>query len=91
LEALPSLGTTYIRDGGDVLWDLVHQFGQGIIKLGDLFLKKVDLLEQAVHLDMYAIDRPALRRRTGRSCRGGARGWLICSRFVYALVIDCCQ
>ena len=91
MEALPSLGTAYIRDGGDVLWDLVHQLGQGNIELGDLFRKKVDLLDQAVHLDADGIDRPALRRRTGPPRRGGARGWLICRRFVYALVIDCCQ
>ncbi len=55
-----------------MLWDLVHEVGQGIIKLGDQFLKKVDLLEQAVHLDMYDIDQPALRRRTGPPRQGEA-------------------
>ena len=74
LEALPSLVTTYTRDGGDVLRDLVHQFGQGNIELGDLFRKKIDLLDQAVHLDAHGIDRPALRRRTSPPHRGRARG-----------------
>ena len=73
LEALPSLGTAYRRDRGDVLWDLLHQFGQRIFRLGDLFLKKVPLLEQAVCLEAYSIDRRALRRRTGLPHRWGWR------------------
>ena len=73
LEALPSLGTAYRRDRGDGLWDLLHQFGQGIFRLGDLCLKKVPLLEQAVRLDAHSIDRQALRQRTGLPRRWGWR------------------
>jgi hypothetical protein len=50
-------------DGGDVLRDLVHQFGQGSIKMCNLLVKKVDLLEQAAHLDTYSIDQEAYADR----------------------------
>lgn len=44
-------------DGGDVLWDLIQQFGYGSIKLGNPFLQQIDLLQQALHLDAYRIDQ----------------------------------
>jgi hypothetical protein len=46
-------------DGSDVLRDLIHQFGQGSIKLGNLLLQQIDLLQQAMHLDAYSVDQEA--------------------------------
>ena len=51
------------RDGGDVLGDLFHQLGHGIVKLGNLLLKEVNLLQQAVHLDARSIDQEAYADR----------------------------
>jgi hypothetical protein len=47
------------RDGGDVLGNLVHQLGHGIVELSNLLLKEVNLLQQAVHLDARSIDQEA--------------------------------
>src|SRR4030042_5651667 len=42
---------TNAGNGSDMLWDLLHQFGDRLVNSGTLLFEQVDLSQQAAHFD----------------------------------------
>jgi len=51
------------RDGSDVLWDLLHEFGNDLVDLAALFIQKIQLRQKAAHLDVDCMGQEAHSHR----------------------------
>lgn len=53
-------------DRGDMLWNMLHQFGDGLVDLLALFIQQLQLCQQAAHFEMDGIGQEGNPHRLAR-------------------------